>query len=63
MIQPIVTKNSIPFLVNKHKVKNLSHYLDKTEPYVDIPACYIQNTLNKKSEIEDLEESFDSESS
>ena len=47
MIQPVVTKNNIPFLINDSKVRTLNRYLESSEPQVPISQAYIANALGR----------------
>ena len=48
IIQPVKTKNNIPFLYNERKVKTLKTYLESSEPQIIIPNSYIMNTLSQE---------------
>ena len=47
IIQPVPTRNNIPFLINDKKVKTLNRYLESSEPEVKVNQAFLQH--NTKS--------------
>ena len=41
IIQPVKTKNNIPFLIDDKKVKTLNRFLESSEPQVKISTAYL----------------------